>query len=97
MSFHINPPDRSFYSKPDPTLIPWGQNPLLKAKVGLPRTISTLSIVPSAEFAATFSVKLWDAMTPSSCRGGWLHPFMEQKLFSLFIKEKDLLNRRIIK
>lgn len=50
---HINPLGRSFHSELGPALISWDQSALFKAKIGLPRTISILCVVPSAEFVAT--------------------------------------------
>lgn len=50
---HVNPPERSIHSEPGPALISWDQSALFKAKIGLPRTISILCVVPSAEFVAT--------------------------------------------
>lgn len=49
---HVNPPNRNIYSELGPALISWDQNALFKAKIGLPRTISILRVVPSAEFVA---------------------------------------------
>lgn len=97
---HGNPPDSSFYPELDPTRIPWDQKLLLQAKIDLPRTISTLSLVPSAGFLFTFSVEIWDITAQSSCREGGPGPFMEKQLSpqwrKWFAEKKDYKIRLLL-